>query len=380
MTTSRVLPGAHRIDSRRVTGTGLAGVLIGLTLTATALAADTRAPHLVIMERKIELLEDRLQAAAGRGYRLVGAMDGSAGFTRTSPIRLHLEPQPEEEPRLEYRVVAGPYSGQLEDLVNKEATKGFRVLPHGVLRKITPNPLGSQGSREAETVVLVMERDGKGPPSEYKLISPGTPKQFRREISKHTQSGFRIAGLRGFDGGYLLTVLERPIIEEEFTPPPEGADPQYIVIDERDRQKLFDAVGEAAARGYRIVGTIFRGFAGRGNVVVLDKASVAGRPYSYFFLGSPMEADLAGRLSEGATEGYRFHNGLDPRVELIMERAPLEQVDVAYRTVSGESAANIEADVATAIADGYAFAGLYGDVVVMEKDGKSGSGAGQASP
>ena len=36
--------------------------------------------------RKIEMLEDRLQAAAGRGYRLVGAVDGSAGFTRTCGV------------------------------------------------------------------------------------------------------------------------------------------------------------------------------------------------------------------------------------------------------------------------------------------------------
>jgi hypothetical protein len=343
-------------------------------------AADPPSPHLVILERKIDLLEDRLQAAAGKGYRLVGAVDGSAGFTRTNPIRLHLERQPEGEPRLEYRVVTGPYSGQLEDIVNDEASKGFRVLPQGVMRKITPNPLGSRGSREAETVILVMERDGKGPSNEYKMISPGTPKQFRREISKHTGSGFRIAGVRGFDGGYLLTVLERPIIEREFEPPPEGADPQYIVIDERDRQELFDAVGDAAARGYRIVETMHRGFAGRGNVVLLDKATVAGRPYSYYFLGTPMEVDLADGLNEGATEGYRFFAGLDPRVELIMERAPLEQVDVAYLTVSGESAANIEADVSSAIADGYAFAGLYGDIVVMEKDGKSGDGETRESP
>jgi len=356
--------------------------MVGAWATAplTVHADDPPSPHLVIFERKIEMLEDRLQAAAGRGYRLVGAVDGSAGFTRTSPIRLHLEPQPEGEPRLEYRVVTGPYSGQLEEIVNREASNGFRVLPQGVMRKITPNPLGSRGSREAETVVLVMERDGKGPPSEYKLISPGTPKQFRREISKHTQAGFRIAGVRGFDGGYLLTVLERPIIEQEFTPPPEGADPQYIVIDERDRQKLFDAVGDAASRGYRIVETIHRGFAGRGNVVLFDKATVAGRPYSYFFLGAPSAVDLADGLNEGAVEGYRYLAGLDPRIELIMERAPLERVDVAYVTVSGESAANIEADVTSAIADGYVFAGLYGDIVVMEKDGKAGDGDAQGSP
>jgi len=358
------------------------GLLIGEWAAAprTVRAADPPAPHLVIVERKIELLENRLQAAAARGYRLVGAVDGSAGFTRTSPIRLHLERQPEGEPRVEYRVVSGPYSGQLEDIVNNEASRGFRVLPQGVLRKITPNPLGSRGSREAETVLLVMERDGKGPPNEYKMISPGTPKQFRREISKHTQKGFRIAGVRGFDGGFLLTVLERPIIEQEFEPPPEGADPQYIAIDERERQKLFDAVGDAAARGYRIVETIHRGFAGRGNVVLFDKATVTGRPYSYFFLGAPTPVDLTDSLNEGAVEGYRFRAGLDPRIELIMERAPLEQIDVSYRTVSGESAATIEAEVASAVADGYVFAGLYGDIVVMEKDGKAGDGATQGSP
>ena len=358
---------------------GLLGVA-GASSTVTTLAADSPAPHLVIIERKVELLEDRLKAAAARGYRVVGAVDGSAGFTRSSSIRLHLEPQAEGEPRLEYRVVMGPLSKQLDKVVNNAASKGFRVLPQGVLRKVTPNPLGDRGSREAETAVLVMERDGEGPPEEYKTISPGTPKEFRREISKHTQAGFRITGVRGFDGGYLLTVLHRPIIEQEFEPPPEGADPQYIVIDERDRQKLFDAVGDAAAKGYRLVETIHRGFAGRGNVVLLDKASTPGRPYSYFFLGAPMAIDLTDSLNEGAAGRYRFQTGLDPRVELIMERAPLEQVDVAYRTVTGDSAVKIEEEVASAVADGYAFAGLYGDIVVMERRGTTGGGADQGSP
>jgi hypothetical protein len=348
--------------------------------SVTVLADDPPAPHLVIIERKIEVLEDHLKAAAARGYRVVGAVDGSAGFTRTSPVRVHLEPQAEGEPRLEYRVVMGPYSKQLENVVNDEASKGFRVLPQGVLRKVTPNPLGDRGSREAETVVLVMERDGRGPPEEYKIISPGTPKEFRREISKHTQAGFSLTGVRGFNGGYLLTVLQRPIIEKEYEPPPEGADPQYIAIDERDRQKLFDAVGDAAARGYRIVETIQRGFAGRGNVVLLEKAAVPGRPYSYFFLGTPTPINLADSLNEGAVGRYRFQSGLDPRVELIMERAPLEQVDATYRTVSGESAATIEEEVAAAIADGYVFAGLYGDVVVLGKLGPGGGGADQESP
>jgi len=348
--------------------------------SVTVLADDPPAPHLVIIERKIEVLEEHLKAAAARGYRVVGAVDGSAGFTRTSPVRVHLEPQAEGEPRLEYRVVMGPYSKQLENVVNDEASMGFRVLPQGVLRKVTPNPLGDRGSREAETVVLVMERDGKGPPQEYKLIAPGTPKEFRREISKQTQAGFSLTGVRGFNGGYLLTVLQRPIIEKEFDPPPEGADPQYIAIDERDRQKLFDAVGDAAARGYRIVETIHRGFAGRGDVVLLEKAAAPGRPYSYFFLGAPTPINLAGSLNEGAAGRYRFQSGLDPRVELIMERAPLDQVDATYRTVSGESAAKIEEEVAAASSEGYAFAGLYGDVVVMEKLGASGGGADQGSP
>jgi len=367
MTVARAASAGRRVHVQAFAG--ILGVLAGVWATACLpiVAADSPAPHLVIIERKIESLEERLKAAAARDYRVVGAVDGSAGFTKTNPIRLHLERQPDGEPRLEYRVLEGPYSGQLEDAVNEEASKGFRVLPLGVLRKIRPNPLGDRGSREAESVVLVMERDGKGPPNEYKLIAPGTPKQFRREISKHTEVGFRIVGVRGFDGGFLLTVLERPVIEQEYTPPVEGAEPQYITIDERDRQKLFDAVGDAAARGYRIVETVHRGFAGRGDVVLLDQTTVPGRPYSYYFLGAPMAVDLEDLLNEGANGGYRFRTGLDPRVELIMERAPLEKVEAVYRTISSESAAKIEEEVASAIDDGYAFAGLYGDVVVMEK-------------
>jgi hypothetical protein len=345
--------------------------------SVTARPAEPPAAHLVIIERKIERLEESLKAAAARDYRFVGAVDGSASFTRSSSIRLHLERQPEGEPRLEYRVLMGEYSRQLEDAVNDEAAKGFRVLPEGVLRKITPNPLGDRGSREAESIVLVMERDGKGPPNEYRIIAPGTPKQFRREISKQSGAGFRIVGVRGFDGGFLLTVLERPVIEKEFVPSPAGADPRYIAIDERDRQKLFDAVGDAASRGYRILETIHRGFAGRGEVVLADLATVPGRPYSYYFLGAPLPVDLEDRLNEGANEGYRFRTGLDPRVELIMERAPLEKVDVVYRTISAESASKIEQEVTSATDDGYAFAGLYGDVVVMEKRGAGRGGASQ---
>ena len=40
-----------------------------------------------------------------------------------------------------------------------------------------------------------------------------------------------------------------------------------------------------------------------------------------------------------------------------MERAPLEKVEVVYRTISSESAAKIEEEVTSAIDDGYVFAG-----------------------
>ena len=299
------------------------------------LAADSPAPHVVIIERKIELLEERLKAAAARDYRVVGAVDGSAGFTKTNPIRLHLAPRSEGEPRLEYRVLEGPYSGQLEDAVNDEASKGFRVLPQGVLRKITPNPLGDRGSREAESVVLVMERDGKGPPSEYKLIAPGTPKQFQSDVAKYTELGFRIVGVRGFDGGFLLTVLERPVVEQEPTPPAEGAEPRYITIDERDRQKLFDAVGDAAARGYRIVETIHQGFAGRGDVVLLDRSDRTRATLLLLFSGYadggrsggsperrserrlsiPGRSRPAGRVDHGARSAREGRSGLPDDLE-----------------------------------------------------------------
>jgi hypothetical protein len=63
-----------------------------------------------------------------------------------------------------------------------------------------------------------------------------------------------------------------------------------------------------------------------------------------------------------------------------MERAPLEKVEAVYRTISSESAAKIEEEVTSAIDDGYAFAGLYGDVVVMEKIGATRGGESQESP
>jgi hypothetical protein len=320
---------------------------------------------LVLSERKTELLEERLSAAAVRGFRLFGAIEGVAGFVKSNPLRLYLERQPDGSPRLEYRVVTGPFSGTLEKQVNRTAEEGFRINRTGILRKATPNPLGNPRSRQAETVVLIMERDGRGPPYEYKLLSPGTPKQFTRDVDRQTRQGFTLTGVRGFAGGWTLAVMQRPKVEQEFEPPARDAPPRYVVIDERKRDKLFQAVGDAASSGYRLFDTVRDGFVGGGDVVIMEQATVPGRPYSYYFLGTPPPTDLEARLNEGAEAGYRFLADLDPAMELIMERAPLEKVDVRYRTVTSEAAAGIEQGVADAVADGYGWAGLYGEVVVL---------------
>jgi len=227
---------------------------------------------------------------------------------------------------------------------------------------------------DSESVVLVMERDLGLPPNEYRLLSPGTPKQFDRQMASRHREGFRFTGARGMFDGWLLVVVERPITEQERVEPPPEEDPHYLAIDRRDRQKLFDSVGEAAKRGYRILVTVHRGFTGGGDVVLLEKATAPGRPYSYFFLGRPDDEALEERLNEGGAAVYRFLPILDPRVELIMERAPNDSDPASYRTVSASAANQVADELAAARRDGYASVGIYGNSLILEKAGAASTG------
>jgi len=338
-----------------------------LAPTAVAVADETPAPYRVIVEPKVERLAERLQELARAGYRLLDVSDGTAGFMRSNEFRLHLERLPDEAERVVYRVVSGPYSGRLVKDLDQAGAEGFRVHPRGVLRKATPNPLGNPAVPQDESAVLVLESDGVGPPSDYELLTPGTARQFGKQLARRAGEGFSLVGLRAFQGGWVLAVLARPIVEQPPELPPEGEDPPYLAIDERERKKRFDEVGAAAKRGYRILTTAHRAFPSGGDAVFLDHAATAGRPYSYYFLGLPDSGELEDRLNEGAEAGYRFLDALDPRIELIMQRAPLERVDVRYRTVRADSATELEKKVARALGEGWAWAGLYGDAVVLER-------------
>ena len=332
-------------------------------------APEPSAPHRVIVERKVELLEQRLRELARSGYRLLDATDGSGGFVRTSEFRLHLERLPEGSAPPVYRIVSGEYSGKLVGRLDAEGAQGFHVHPRGVLRKALPNPLGGEGPAQAETPVLILERDSPGPPQDYELIVPGKARQLDRELADAAASGFSPAGLHAFQGGFVLVVLARPVTEQppEARRPAEG-EPPFLTLDEREREKLFREVGAAAKRGYRIVTTLHQPFGSRGEVVLMSRATTPGRPYSYYFLGRPAPEELEQRLEEGAEAGYRFRPGLDARAELILERAPLEERAVRYRTLEAESAAELERVVAEALADGWAWSGLYGSTVVLERD------------
>jgi hypothetical protein len=338
---------------------------------AVCAAGAPPAAHRVIVERKIEMLEQRLQSLARAGYRLLDASDGTGGFTRASRFRLHFGRTPSADPAPDYRVVSGSYSGKLAKLLDEAGTEGFRLRPRGVLRKATPNPLGNPATPQAESVVLILERDRMGPPDDFELIAPGTARQFDGELAERARLAFSLAGLRGFHGGWLLVVLARPVVEQSLPGIAAGDEPPYLAIDEREREKLFEAVGAAAKRGFRIVGTVQRAFPSRGDAVLMARATTAERPYSYYFLGHPEPSELEQRLNEGAQAGYRFLPGLDPRVELIMERAPLEVVDVRYRAVFAESATELERAVSAAQGDGFGFAGLHGEWVVLERVGGS---------
>ncbi|HXV75959.1 MAG TPA: hypothetical protein VD788_06515 [Candidatus Polarisedimenticolaceae bacterium] len=349
-----------------------ASVLAGLLCCAASggPATDERSPSVQVLdERKLESLEQRLSAKGGGGFRFLGALAGDAGLTRSNEIRVYLGRDGATDRLADYRVVSGPFSGALERLVNRTAQAGgFRVARDGVLRRAKPHPLGNPRTPAAETVALIMERDGSGPTYEYTLLTPGTPRQFTRETEQRFRSGFILRAVRAFDGGFTLAVMERPVVEQRHTPPAEGAPPQYIVIDDRKREQMFDAVGKAAAAGYRVFATVHDGFAGGGSAVIMERATVRGRPYSYFFLGSPSPSELESRLTEGAAAGYRFIAGLAAQGELLMERAPFDEVDVDYLVVTAEAAALIEERLARAIADGWSWAGLFGEAVVLARD------------
>jgi hypothetical protein len=346
----------------------LAAIVLA-TISPAEQEADPASSHLVVSERDLEKLEERLKSAGARGFRLMGATAGLAGYVKSSPLELQLERPPKREP-IEYRIVSGQYSGKLEKRINDAALEGYRVRPDGVLRHVSPNVLGRTDS---ESVVLIMERDLGLPSNEYRLLSPGTPKQFDRQMASRHQEGFRFTGARGMFDGWLLVVVERPITEQERVEPPPEEDPHYRAIDRRDRQKLFDSVGEAAKRGYRILTTVHRGFTGGGDVVLLEKATEPGRPYSYFFLGRPDDEGLEERLNEGGAAAYRFLQTLDPRVELIMGRAPNDSGAASYRIVSAVAASQVADELAAARRDGYAYVGIYGNSLVLEKTGAASS-------
>jgi hypothetical protein len=198
-------------------------------------------------------------------------------------------------------------------------------------------------------------------------LSLGTRKRFRRQLNRHHRSGFRFIGMRGFFGGWMLVIVERPITEQERVEARERENPHFLLADRLSRSALHEEIAAAVSRGYRIVAAESGGFVGGGGVVLLEKTATPERRFAYLSLNETPEEVLEQRLNDGGRQGYRFHRRLGPRFELLMERAAGSRAAASYRTASSRDAARLAETLAAGRADGYEFVGMYRTALVLER-------------
>lgn len=174
--------------------------IVAVTLLPTMVSAQVATPeYLVLDTAKTSTMQQELQQAADRGYRLV---PGQGSWTLSAV----LEKGPEGAEPIEFLLLATTRSATMQTEMNDAASRGYRFA----------SVLGI-GLKSGDEVIIAMQRR-KGttnPTHQQVLLAASRIRTVQKELQNEAAKGYRFVGqtlfnqlLRGYE---LVSILERPV-------------------------------------------------------------------------------------------------------------------------------------------------------------------------
>ena len=349
------------------------GFLTALTsVTAADLPERTAAPFRLIQTRNAETLERDLRSAAGAGYRVLGASQGSTLDGKPLILVLMQHGSPAQEP-CEYAVLAS--AGDLEDEttrreMNTLGAAGYRLATGNLVARRIEDFWLPPTAYDAQ-LTLILERSASSRRFTYDSIRFNDFEAFHERLAERKSEGYEVLGLVN-SARRVRAVLGKPL-DDGIEPSHVGPQHYRLLLNARNRG-LAQALKRAGARGYRAVAAADQSINAPAMVLV-ERVAAAPKPYGYRVLTRPVRrhrrGNLRHKLNKITVQGYRIAPGSSTDTALVLEREPGPRHGWVYRVAASKEAPGLPRAMVDATRDGYRFVTMFADtdeaIVLLEK-------------
>jgi len=165
--------------------------------------AQERDRYLLLATQRTGTMQDEVNEAAGRGYRVVAA-------SRTEGTEVVVALQLATE-AFQYKLIATTRTGTLQRELNESAEQGYRVIPLAVTTKRTQgrlaSALGNTNPGEGELLILMEKGPGGNNGALYQVLATSKTGTLQKELGEAAAKGFKLLAL--VSRGEHLAIMER---------------------------------------------------------------------------------------------------------------------------------------------------------------------------
>jgi hypothetical protein len=176
-------------------------VVLAAVLVPSPSPAQEPERYLLLAATRTSTMQDEINQAAGRGYRVVGA-----SRTENAEAIVAME---KTTGGYSYRLIATTRTGTLQREISEAADAGYRVVPRGVTTKRTLGGVFSSNDNRDEGELLVLMEKGPDTPSglAYHVVATSRTGTMQKEMAETADRGFELLAL--VSRGEHVAIFER---------------------------------------------------------------------------------------------------------------------------------------------------------------------------
>ncbi|MGD9902453.1 MAG: hypothetical protein AB7U83_03200 [Vicinamibacterales bacterium] len=178
--------------------------LVAVALLAVAASPRVQAQerYLVLATTRTSTMQQELNDASDRGFRVVGA-----SRTDGAEVLVVLERASGD---FDYHLIATQRTGTLQREITAAAERGYRVVPQAVTTKRNAGLFGladANDRSEGELLVIMEKGPGTPPGLAYHVVATSRTSTFQKEMSEAVERGYTLVALTS--RGEHVAIFER---------------------------------------------------------------------------------------------------------------------------------------------------------------------------
>ena len=174
--------------------------VLATVLSVTPLPAQEPERYVLLATTRTSTMQEEINQAAGRGYRVVGA-----SRTENAEVIVAME---RATGTYNYRLIATTRTGTLQREITEACEAGYRVVPRGVTTKRTIGSGFNTNNRDEGELLVLMEKGPDTPPGlAYHVVATSRTGTMQKEMAETAERGFALIAL--VSRGEHVAVFER---------------------------------------------------------------------------------------------------------------------------------------------------------------------------